>query len=557
METMPRHVTILDGYVDEPACFGVPPYISPHARNLAGAVAELGGTTSYLTIDEWRKRSPKREALDRQGYLVVIAGALVPGKYLRGTPISLREAKTIVDAFPGRAILGGSSATYGFGVGGGRPPQGRNELRAIFQHLAFLDVDAFVFDLLADGKIAQRRKSMDEWGRWPVAGAPIVEQHPDFPQPLLAEIETYHGCVRYVNSGCAFCMEPAEGKPQFRPVEQVLAEFEALGKIGVRNFRIGGQADFFSFHAKGVGTTPTPRPNVDAIETLLTGIHARVPDLGVLHIDNVDPAILVAHPKESERVARLVSALCTDGNIAAFGLETADPNVHDKNNLNVTADECLEAIRLLNRVGADRGPSGMPRFLPGLNFICGLPGESLSTYDHNRKFLERVRDEGLLVRRINIRKLLEQRIAGGADESAFHKFKDWTRRNVDHPLLVKMLPVGTVIRNVYLEARDGHLTYGRQVGSYPILIGLPYDAPLERFVDVAITDHGMRSVTGVEFPLDVNRASLRAIEALPGVGAKRAMRIIRARPFLSVAALRAAFDDAKVAAAVAPFVVVR
>jgi hypothetical protein len=40
-----------------------------------------------------------------------------------------------------------------------------------------------------------------------------VTKHPDFPHPLIAEIETYTGCVRYVNGGCLFCLEPREGKP--------------------------------------------------------------------------------------------------------------------------------------------------------------------------------------------------------------------------------------------------------------------------------------------------------------------------------------------------------
>jgi len=260
------------------------------------------------------------------------------------------------------------------------------------------------------------------------------------------------------------------------------------------------------------------------------------------------------HPVESERIVRLVAEYCTDGNIAAFGLETADPAVHDKNNLNVTGDECLEAIRMFNRLAGDRGASGMPKFLPGINFICGLPGESLQTYEHNRRFLQQVLDEGLLVRRINIRKLLEQRVAGGADESAFFKFKDWTRHNVDHPLLQRMLPLGSIVRNVWVESKDGHLTYARQIGTYPLLIGIPYDTPVDRFVDVAIVGHGQRSVTGVEYPLDVNRASLRALEALPAVGAKRAMRIIRARPFANVDAFRRSLDDPAIASTIERFV---
>jgi len=35
-------VLIIDGYVDEPACLGVPPYMSPDPRYIAGALVEKG-----------------------------------------------------------------------------------------------------------------------------------------------------------------------------------------------------------------------------------------------------------------------------------------------------------------------------------------------------------------------------------------------------------------------------------------------------------------------------------------------------------------------------------
>jgi len=35
-------VTIVDGYVDEPAHFGVPPYISTYPRYAAGALVDAG-----------------------------------------------------------------------------------------------------------------------------------------------------------------------------------------------------------------------------------------------------------------------------------------------------------------------------------------------------------------------------------------------------------------------------------------------------------------------------------------------------------------------------------
>ncbi|HBS06876.1 MAG TPA: radical SAM protein, partial [Leptospiraceae bacterium] len=50
---------ILDFYVDEPACFGVPPYLSPYCRYAAGALVAGGipqEKIQYLTVDQWRNQ---------------------------------------------------------------------------------------------------------------------------------------------------------------------------------------------------------------------------------------------------------------------------------------------------------------------------------------------------------------------------------------------------------------------------------------------------------------------------------------------------------------------
>jgi len=81
------------------------------------------------------------------------------------------------------------------------------------------------------------------------------------------------------------------------------------------------------------------------------------------------------------------------------------------------------------------------------------------------------------------------------------------------------------------------------VGTYGLLVGIPYELPLGKFVDVKVTDHGQRSITAIEYPLDVNHATLKALTAIPGVGAKRAARLVRARPFSSAQDFVNAFDD--------------
>ncbi|MEA3458075.1 MAG: radical SAM protein, partial [Candidatus Thermoplasmatota archaeon] len=97
--------------------------------------------------------------------------------------------------------------------------------------------------------------------------------------------------------------------------------------------------------------------------------------------------------------------------------------------------------------------------------------------------------------------------------------------------LKKMLPEGTVLKDVLTETYKGKLTFGRQMGSYPLLVGIPGIHPLHITIDVKVIGHGYRSITGVPFPLYINSAQRETIEALPGIGKKRAIRILANRPY--------------------------
>src|SRR3990172_9488782 len=389
-------VTILDGYVDEPSNFGVPPFLSPYPRYLAGAITEAGHTWEYLTIEQVRNGLPLKGNL-----LAVISGPIVPGKYLRSLPMSEKEMLHHGKAFEGEVVLGGPLARF-------RAYDER--LLEVFDGIAIRDFDSAVYDWLGRGDFSHRDRTMAEGDRGAALGAEVAKHHPDFPQPLIAELDTSKGCVRYLNGGCSFCIEPEYGRPKFRSVEGVLSEVRQLARLGVANYRLGGQADFFSYLAAGVGKSLTPKPNLGAIEDLLAGIRRAVPDLKVLHTDNGDPAMIVAHPEEATAAMRLLVKHCTPGTLLSFGLESADPEVHEANKLNVTAEECLEAVRLVNAVGRDRGENGMPRLLPGINFVSGLAGETKSTFEHNRRFLSRLLEEDLWVGRINIRQVKPVRV---------------------------------------------------------------------------------------------------------------------------------------------------
>jgi len=529
-------VLVVDGYIDEPASLGVPPYSSPQVRAVVGAALDAGAEVDLLSIDQIRKGAPKSGDA-----LVVMAGCAVPGRYLRAMPASSREIASLASSFKGARILGGPAVLEAHKYDG------------LFEHVAKRDAAATIFDLLSGGQSKDRWRSVEEWNRWLLRGACCVTVHPDFPQPLIAEIETYRGCVRFASGGCSFCVEPLKGRPVHRQPKDVLAEVKELRRLGVSNFRLGAQTCFMSYMAKNDGTEE-PEPNPEAIEELLSGIEAL--GVEVLHLDNANPAVIAAHPKQSRRILESIARHCTSGNVLALGMESADPAVIEANNLNATPEQVLDSIRLINQVGRERGPSGLPKVLPGLNFIIGLDGESPRTAQLNLDFLRKVRDEGLWLRRINVRQVsgIRREFHGNLSHSQFLRFKESVRREIDAPMLKEIVPVGTRLTRVYTELREGKHTYGRQIGTYPLLVGFNYPIEIGKFIACAVVDWGYRSITAVEHPLPINRCPLAALESLPQVGRKRAMRILRGRPYQGLDELRSRLDDAQVADVIAPFI---
>lgn len=524
---------VLDGYTDEPACLGVPPYISPYARLAFGALADAGAQSDYATIDQWRSGNVEME---KYALLAIIRNISVPGKYLRGMPASDREIGLIADSFRGTVF-----ASLGI-----RPEKLDRRLTDRFDHVSSADLDATLSDFVSSGKIDDRRRTTDEWNRWLLRGAETCKMHPDHGGQLIAEVQMYRGCVRYLSGGCSFCTEPLLGEVSFRDPEEILKEVTALASAGVRNFRLGAQSCVYCYMSREVGKTETPRPNPDAVEKLLRGVRETV-NPEVFHLDNANPAVIAEHPEASREITSSIAKYCTSGNVLAFGLESADPEVAKANNLNATAEQTVEAVRLVNAIGSVRGPTGLPKVLPGINFVCGLRGESKRTYRLNLEFLNEILSEGLMLRRINIRQVIPSReeFPGVASRADFEKFKRAVRNEIDSPMLDRLVPDGTILRAVYAEVKEGGRTFGRQVGTYPLLVSVPYPVDIGRRFDAAVTGRGMRSVSGIIHPIDVNAATLSMLEAVPGIGKRRAMAIVRNRPFKDPEGLWRLFDEPK------------
>ncbi len=517
-------VTILDGYIDEPACLGVPPFISPQVRAAAGAVISAGADVEYITIDKIRENKAELNS----DVTLFMSGNAVPGKYLRAMPASKKEVLEISNYIPGISILGGPAALD-------------EEMCSSFNYSSKNDPAVTLNEILKRKETSQRLRTLEEWNEWQLKGAHIVKDHPDFPEPLIAEVESYRGCIRYKSGGCSFCIEPLKGKPLFRQPVDIIEECTKLTEYGVRNFRIGGQSCIISYMADLESGDP-PRPNPDAVEELFSGLNALNPR--VLHVDNANPAVISTYPEESRKIIRTLATYCTSGNVLALGLESSDPQVKNANNLNSSAEQTLEAIKIINEEGSEIGDNGLSKLLPGLNFISGLDGENKNTNELNINLLNEIINSNLLLRRINLRQVIPLRKEyKKSDKHSFIKFKEKVREDIDQPMLKKMFPEGRILKDVYTELHDGNLTFGRQIGSYPILVCIPYKTELSKFTDVSVVDWGYRSITAVEFPLNINKCSIRALESLPGCGRKRATKIFTSRPISNIEALSKIIDD--------------
>ena len=537
---------VIDGYEDEPAAFGVPPFIGFHVRYICGVLAEHGCDVTYVTIDALRPIEGGSPFFGYDG-IVVLAGAVVPGKYLRGTPISRKETEKVLRLAPRASeVLLGGWAIRMWRQSGWTPLRPRS-------FMALHDVDATLDVFLSQGVWQHARRTPEQWRRWSHlgAGSPAVSNHPDLNGPLTFEVEVYQGCVRY-KRGCRFCIEPKKGVPKWREVDDILGEVRIALDAGVRHVRLGGMTDVYTYRAEGVVEMEYPRPDPEPIAALLHGLREDE-RLDVLHVDNANPSIMAEHPEEAELITRTLVDTLSDGAVLSFGIESADPDVHERNWLNCDPSQLKTAIRMVNRYGRERGPRGLPKLLPGLNFIAGLNGENEGTYRRNLDLLGELMDEDLWLRRINLRQV-EGTGFQDVDKSAFAEFKDRVRSDVDGPLLERMFPIGTVLKQVHWESHDDRIrrpsdlsssardpgihgepgvTFGRQIGAYPILIGVPYRIPLETQGDIIVTDHGARSITGVEMALDPSTATEAQFRSVPGIGRKTAWGLISARARLA------------------------
>ncbi|MFN4217369.1 MAG: radical SAM protein [Brevinematales bacterium] len=502
---------LIDGYVDEPTALGVPPYISPYVRYVAGAILSVGEhILFYRTIDQLRDTENWPEA----DVVVLISGNPVPGKYLGGAPITNEEVKLIALHYKKNHVL----------WGGPQSLEKQTMLPSNVQVIAG-DIEAYIADIARGISPRMRKRTEEEGDLFSRMGAEVVLHHPWFPDVVI-ELETGRGCPRRFH--CSFCLEGLH-PVEFRSVNSIVSEVKALFDLGCRHFRLGKQADILSFHPDtSVERDGFYRPVPERIKALYEGIREVAPNIKTLHLDNMNPGTIARFPEESARILETIVQYNTPGDVAAFGMESADPEVVRKNQLKATPEQVMMALEMVNEIGGKR-TEGIPHLLPGINLIHGLPGETRQTFRLNYDFLLAVLDKGLLLRRINIRQLKKtpgtslSRMEVRMDvktEAAFRRYRERIRCEIDIPMLEKVFPVGTLFRDVIVDGTRGEWSLARPLGSYPITINIPRKYPLRTHRDVFVIGYRERSVVGLSYPFSPEKLTYHEIQHIPGLAKK-------------------------------------
>jgi radical SAM superfamily enzyme with C-terminal helix-hairpin-helix motif len=483
---------IIDCYTDEPSGLGVPPYLGTFPRYIYGHLFSKKIKTYYLTIDDirlWKNYNSiapdkskeiktnikiynlTKNYKDVENILfnaeevIIISGINVPGKYLSALPGTLKEVTEYLKDIKCKKVLTGTAALFSTRLEGGKMPE-------------FLDKTLF-------NEINYNYLNINEYNKIKaVEGAEIVNQ---IPWEIIAEIETGRGCDI---GRCSFCTEPLKSKVEFRETNEVIKELKALNEKGIKHFRFGKQTCFYSFR------------NYDELEKLLKSASELKPE--TLHIDNVNPNKVIS--KDGKRITELVVKYCTEGNVAAFGVESFDKEVIKKNLLNTISLVGHKAVQVINEYGKERGPNGMPKLLPGINIIFGLMGENKKTHEENINAFKKMLEEDLLIRRINIRQVVPFEGTKLYNECGtkfikknkkyYWKWRNDIRQNIDHLMLKKLVPKGTILKNVKMEIYDGNTTFGRQMGTYPLVVGVKKRLEIGKKYNIVVKDHMLRSITG-------------------------------------------------------------
>ena len=498
-----KYDVIIDCYTDEPSGLGVPPYLSVHSRYIAGALEEKKIKYYYLNIDDLRfsngegdydnslnKRiinktkncNDVEKILKNSENIYVVMGCFVKYEYVSAEPPTFSELKELLDKFTKRKTnkllfysLGGNELT-------------RENVRKTVPEGLFDDVIfGNTYNYFIGEKNNMFNPNYDKLKNISISSSNIIKQ---LSRPLIIEIETATGCNR--KPGCTFCIEGMRGLPlQFREQKDIVEEIKSFYDNGALYFRLGRQPNFYAYKDC----------NPLEIEKLFKQIWKACPNIKTLHIDNVSPHNV--NTKEGEKITEIVAKYTTAGNITPFGVESFDPIIREKCNLNGKIEDIHKSISIINKYGKNRGKNGLPKLLPGINIIYGLDGQSEKTLQYNLNNLKKILNSENLVRRVFVRKLTSPYGEQFDNYSAqdLKEFNIWSKKIEEEfivPMLKKVFPIGLEIDELRMEMFKNGDSILRQMGTCPIRVIIPdTKLVLDNFYKIKVIGYiGNRTIIG-------------------------------------------------------------
>jgi radical SAM domain protein len=195
----------------------------------------------------------------------------------------------------------------------------------------------------------------------------------------------------------------------------------------------------------------------------------------MLHVDNAN-AMDVVTPAGIQFTKILVE-YGTAGNVAPMGIESFDEKVRRLNTVRGSVDDIMRAIEIVSSHGKERGTNGLPKLLPGINLIHGLPGADSASHAENLRCLRLILDQGFMTFRTFYRDLAPP-TGVSLNRLSFvtkPKYEHYRRDIVEQfviPMQEKVYPAGITLRGDWEIVQKGGEMHGRLFGSTPIRIAL-------------------------------------------------------------------------------------
>lgn len=500
---MRKYNVIIDCYTDEPSGLGVPPFLSVHSRYIAGCLETNKIKYYYLNIDDLRYANGERDfvgtynkriinrtknydkvenILENATNIYLVMGCFVKYQYVSAEPPGFAEVKYLLNKFCKTNInkilfysLGGSELT--------RLNIKNTVPSGLFSEIVF--GNTYNYFIKETGN--RFKPNYDKLKMIAINSSSVLKQ---LRRPVILEIETATGCNR--KPGCTFCIEGMRGLPlQFREKEDIAEEIKSLYDEGALYFRLGRQPNFYAYKDC----------NPNEIEKLFKLIWKFCPNIKTLHIDNVSPQNV--DTPEGEKTTEIVAKYTTPGNITPFGVESFDPLIREKCNLNGSIADIHKSIAVINKYGKERGKNGLPKLLPGINIIYGLDGQTDKTLNYNLQNFKQILDSSNFIRRVFVRKLTSpfgEQFDKYTDEE-INEFNNWSKTIESDfivPMLKRVFPIGLEISDLRMEMYKDGDSILRQMATCPVRVVIKgKELKLDNFYKVKVIGYvGNRTIIG-------------------------------------------------------------